>query len=484
MKLFNIKNSLAALLTVLALCSLGCKKFLEKPYDGRIDLQFTEHYQQVLSDAYPGRQEMFTDILTDDYEYHVNLAQASMTSYFLPLYLYKDEYPENNYGGPDNAYKEYYAKIFRANIAINGVGSSTRGTEEFKAAVLGEGLLLRAYNHFMLVNLFSKHYNKATAASDLGVPIVTDVNEENVKRYSRNSVQEVYDQIEKDAEQGIALLRQGAAYAPKNPYHFSTASANAFMSRVKLYKGDWAGAIKFADAVIAEKGRFVRDLATDLTVLTANGVQVFTTRYMDPTTHPSILMNYYCNTNLSFLAPTGFQLSGFFCADIIRPMYPTSDLRSRLFATSGTVIDNRYMVTKYQTQPNNPNSTFRISYFSMEEVLLNRAEAVLKNGGSVSDALTDLEVLRKGRYTPYTALNAASFTSETLLTTVMLERRKEFLGEGLRWFDVKRLSLKVEHPLGRGEAAAATLMPNDLRTALQIPLKERQGNPGIQLNPR
>lgn len=484
MRLFQIKNCTAVLITVLALCSSGCKKFLEKPYDGRIDLEFTEHYQQVLSDAYPGRHEMFTDILSDDYEHNANTAQASMVSYFLPLYLYKDEYPENNYAGPDNAYREFYSKIFRANIAINGVGTSTRGSEEFKAAVKGEGLLLRAYNHFMLVNLFGMHYNKATATTDLGVPIVTEVNEENVKQYKRSTVQEVYDQIEKDADEGIALLKKGAAFAPKNPYHFSLASANAFMSRVKLYKGDWAGTIKYADAVIADKGRFVRDLATDLTVLTANGVQVFTVKYMDPTTHPNILMNYFSNANLTFLAPTGFLGSGFYCADIIRPMYSGSDLRSKLFATVGTVIDNRYMVTKYEVQPNNPNSTFRASYFSMEEVLLNRAEAVLRNGGTLDDALIDLEVLRKGRYTPYTALNAATLTTESLLTTVMLERRKEFMGEGLRWFDVKRLGLKVEHPIGRGEVPAATLMPNDLRTALQIPLKEQQGNPGIQLNPR
>ncbi|MNX60343.1 SusD family protein [compost metagenome] len=143
------------------------------------------------------------------------------------------------------------------------------------------------------------------------------------------------------------------------------------------------------------------------------------------------------------------------------------------------------MVAKYEPQPNNPNSAFRASYFSMEEVLLNRAESVLRStGGTVTEALKDLEVLRKARYTNYTALNPALFTNETLLTTVLLERRKEFIGEGLRWFDVKRLGIKVEHLIGRGETPAATLMPNDLRTALQIPLKEQQGNPAIQLNPR
>jgi hypothetical protein len=483
MKLFDTKNIIASLLTVLALCSTGCKKFTEKPYDNRIDLQFTEQYQQVLADAYPARHDMFTDILSDDYEYHANLAQASMTGYFLPVYLYKDEYPSNNLTGPELAYREFFAKIYRTNIVINGVGTSTRGSEEFKAAVKGEALLLRAYCQFILVNLFSKHYNEATAATDLGIPIVTEVNEENVKSYKRATVKETYAQIEKDAVEGMALLQQGAAFTPKNPYHFSMASANAFMSRVMLYKGKWLEAIKYSDAVILEKGRFVRALATDLAVISANGIQVFTARFMDPTTHPSILMNYY-TTSLSFLAPTGYSLSGFFVSDYLTTVLPTTDLRAKLTYPVGTVIDKRVMTVKYEVQPNNPNGTFRAAYFNMEEVLLNRAEAVLKSGGTVTEALVDLEVLRKARYTPYTALNAATLTPETLLPIVLLERRKEFIGEGLRWFDVKRLGIKVDHLIGRGEAPAATLMPNDLRTAIQIPLKEQQGNPGIQLNPR
>nr|WP_199158380.1 RagB/SusD family nutrient uptake outer membrane protein [Pedobacter sp. ASV2] len=485
MKLLNKKDIITSLLIIIGTCFSGCKKFLNEPYDGRIELQFTEHYQQILADAYPGRQEMFTDILTDDYQYSANNAQASFVSFFLPLYQYNDVYGENSYGNPDMAYKDFYSKIYKANVAISGVPLSSRGSDEFKAAVMGEALLLRAYNHFMLVNLFAKHYNAATANNDLGIAIVTEVNQENIKVYKRNTVKEVYDQVEKDAVEGIALLKKGAAFAPKNPYHFSIAAANAFMSRVKLYKGDWAGTIKYADEVIAEKGRFVRNLAADLTVIPANGVQIFTVKYMDPTTHPSILMNYYSSANLSFIGTTGFTMTGFYVADALVPLLPPgTDLRAGLFYPVGTVIDRQTMVTKYQTQPNNPNSTFRISYFTMEEVLLNRAEAVLKNGGAVADALTDLEVLRKARYTPYVALDAAAQTPDGLLATVLLERRKEFIGEGMRWFDVKRLGIRVEHALGRGIAADAILVPGDLRTALQIPLKEQAANPLIQLNPR
>ncbi|WP_406629940.1 RagB/SusD family nutrient uptake outer membrane protein, partial [Ornithobacterium rhinotracheale] len=37
------------------------------------------------------------------------------------------------------------------------------------SAQKGEALIARAYSHFILVNLFGKHYNTQTSDTDLGV---------------------------------------------------------------------------------------------------------------------------------------------------------------------------------------------------------------------------------------------------------------------------------------------------------------------------
>lgn len=469
--------------------SLSCKKFLNEPYDNRVNPKETEQFAQVLTDAYPLRHEMFTDILTDDYQYYATLAQATINQRFLPMYLYSDEYPQNIATGPENAYSEFYAKIYRANIVIEGVLSSTRGSEEYKNAVMGEALLIRAYCHFMLVNLFAQHYDPNTASTDLGIGIVTTVSKGNQQLVKRNTVQEVYDQVEKDATDGLAYFNKGVDFIPTNPYHFSLASANAFMSRVKLYKGEWDSCTKYADAVIAEKGRIVRNLANDLSLVRINSREYYATMFMDPPSHPNILMSCY-SSSLSFLTPTGYTLCGFFPTDALRAMYKSAttvkDRRDSVLIAVGTVIDDQVVCTKYNTQPNNPNSFVRAAYFTTEEVLLNRAEAVLKSStGTIDDALLDINALRAGRYTVYTPLVAANFTKETLLTLVLLERRKELLNEGYRWFDVKRFKIPVDHYLGRGlPSPAASLGATDLRKALQIPLTEQLGNPGIQLNPR
>jgi hypothetical protein len=484
-----MKNAIICLLFV-SWTVTGCKKFTDEPYDNRAQLNTAEKYAQVLVNAYPVRHDLFTDILSDDYEYHPQLVQASNIGNYLPMYLWKDDYPDNITAGPANAYATFYSKIFLTNITLEGI-DKVSGTEQQKAAIKGEALLIRAYCHFILVNLFGLHYDAANAGKNLGIPIVAAESKGNINYYHRNTVKEVYDQVEKDAKEGLAFLEKGGNYVSANPYHFSKASANAFMARVKLYKGEWEEAIKYADAVVAEKGRVVRKLSEDIPFLTSNGTAFFAARYMDPASHPNLLLLSYSAT-MGPLTPTGYSICGFFPADALYKLYSTvggvADLRQRVFTSVGTVIDARVIGIKFATQPNSPNNTpIKTPYFTMEEVLLNRAEALLKknDAGAVQKALEDVEAIRKERYSPYKTLSAG-ITRETLLDTVLLERRKEFINEGLRWYDVKRLGIEVPHRLSRGDAPVDVLKANDLRKALQIPRLEQERNVPIaaELNPR
>jgi hypothetical protein len=477
-------------LLLLCLTVVSCKKFTEEPYDNRAQLQTTEQYAQVLVNAYPVRHDLFTDILTDDYDYHAQLAQASNVSNYLPMYLWKDDYPDNIGTGPAVAYATFYSKIYLANLALEGIDAAS-GNDQQKAAIKGEALLIRAYCHFILVNLFGKHYAAATAGQDLGVPMVSVINRGNINYYKRNTVKEVYDMLEADATKGLAFLQQSGSYVPANPYHFSIASANAFMARVKLYKGEWDEAVKYSDAVITEKGRIVRKLSDDIPLITSNGVPFFAARFMDPASHPNLLMLSY-NSTLGPITPTGFSICGFFPSDSVTKLYTSSggvaDLRQRVFTSVGTVIDARVIAIKYATQPNSPNNTpIKTPYFSIEEVLLTRAEALLKgtDGNAVAKALEDVEAIRKQRYSPYNPLSVA-ISKDQLLQIVLLERRKEFINEGLRWYDIKRLGIKVEHRNARGDAPIDVLQQNDLRKAIQIPRMEQERNLPItsELNPR
>ena len=151
---------------------------------------------------------------------------------------------------------------------------------------------------------------------------------------------------------------------------------------------------------------------------------------------------------------------------------------------------------------------------STEEALLNRAEAyIMKHEFDL--ALEDINLLLSERiwvnkndvdadFTAY-RVNLAKikafyddnekypdlapfYASEidedqmSLLKCVVDWRRREFMQEGLRWFDIKRFHLPVVHEFKFTGDPAITLTGDDLRRAIQIPT-EAQGF-GVEPNPR
>ena len=69
---------------------------------------------------------------------------------------------------------------------------------------------------------------------------------------------------------------------------------------------------------------------------------------------------------------------------------------------------------------------------------------------------------------------------------VLHMRRIETLGQGLRWFDIKRYGIEIWRRSTNAEGKVAKqldiLPANDLRRAVQIPLKVRDA--GLEANPR
>ena len=69
-----------------------------------------------------------------------------------------------------------------------------------------EAYALRAYCYFMLVNLYGQPYNQATAETDLGVPVNDVVGMED-RKFVRESVAEIYRQIESDLKEAITCFK-------------------------------------------------------------------------------------------------------------------------------------------------------------------------------------------------------------------------------------------------------------------------------------
>lgn len=140
----------------------------------------------------------------------------------------------------DNAYK--WINYF--NIVIEKAPSSEGGSEAKKQQLVAEAHVLRAYFHFLLVNIFAKQYDEATAADEGGIPYVTNSDPSEVKQ--KVTVKEVYDNILTDCSDEYisqlpdkgSVIRAGKAFG------------NAVRGRVLLQMKRYADAAPYFEKAL------------------------------------------------------------------------------------------------------------------------------------------------------------------------------------------------------------------------------------------
>jgi hypothetical protein len=105
-----------------------------------------------------------------------------------------------------------------------------------------------------------------------------------------------------------------------------------------------------------------------------------------------------------------------------------------------------------------------------------RAEArVLQVVPKIAGGLADLNELRAARINGYIPVN---LLGPSLIDAIALERRKELVGEGHRWFDLKRTSKTVARTAGIS-STSPNLLPSSKYWTWPIPQDEIDNNPTI-----
>ena len=380
---------------------------------------------------------------------------------------------------------------------IDQFETNTDEREAQKIAVRSEALLTRAYGHFMLVNLFAKHYDSQRASSDLGVPYVDTPETVFIKTYKRNTVREVYDRIEEDMIMGIELVDDGF-FANSGKYHFNRNAALAFASRFYLFKGEYEKCIEYSNMLFgSDPSPFIRDLTSNDFLNASSSIDGYAQLY----TSPDLPGNLLLIRKVSLVqrpdfghGPTNILYRDIFSAN---PFPGTTDERENPALIKG---ENAVFPVRYQSlfQRSSLNSSVGTPYhihigFRGEEVLFNRMESYVELN-RIDDAIDDLQILFDRRFSGQLIVLTMElireafgvgnnpFISDKFVMDIyiQLERRKEFIVQGLRWFDIKRFELEVEHNLVDG--SIITLDDKDRRKVLQIPssaieVGELQPNP-------
>ncbi|PWK27841.1 SusD-like starch-binding protein associating with outer membrane [Arcicella aurantiaca] len=483
MKKFILYISTLCLITL-----SGCDNYLDTIPDNRTDINTPEKISELLVGAYPsGSYHAFCEIMSDNIEDNYNNStpnQIYSKPYFWDDVLQLDE------DSPQFYWKSCYTAIAAANQALESI-KALGGTPNLNPQK-GEALVARAYAHFMLVNLFSKFYDPSTPNSDLGIPYVTETEKVVLKKYDRKTVAYVYEMIEKDLLEGLPLISDQVYKVPA--YHFTQNAANAFASRFYLYKKDYNKVIEYASKVAGTNG-FSSNLRNWNTNYSTKSFTIIRTEYSQATEKANLL-----------LAETSSYWGRYWAASIryglnintARSLYFGANPAGGSFAYSLFGSDNGVYLPKYNEYFVRINSSANIGngfnmnpLFTTEEVLFNRAEAYLYKN-DVTNCLADLNTflsLRIANYSPAShtltvAKNNAYYgttnTSGALLQTIIDYRRREFMHEGMRWFDLLRYKIPVTHY--NIDGTSQTLTATDKRRVLQIP--QEASLSGMALNPR
>lgn len=145
----------------------------------------------------------------------------------------------------DSRYNAVYKSINNMNTII-AKAYETTGSVEKKNQVIAEAHIMRAYLHFLMVNIHAAQYDEATAANLGGIPYVSDINLGEIK--SKRTVAEVYDNI---------LLDCGDEYIDVLPdcnddcVRADRGFANAVRATVLFQMKRYAEAIPYAKTALA-----------------------------------------------------------------------------------------------------------------------------------------------------------------------------------------------------------------------------------------
>ncbi len=464
----------------------ACNDYLDETPDNRVDLNTLEKASQLLTNAYSPAGYNFLEWMADQVVFTRGTRKQ-------PNQLRSYQWEETKADPDDQDTPEYYwngtyQAIAHANEVL-AVVDQLPGDEALRRAVKGEALLTRAYGHFMLVNLFAKHYNESTADRDLGIPYVTRPETVFLKEYKRSSVADVYDRVEDDLLEGLELV-DNSFYANSGKYHFTRNAALALASRFYLFKRDYNACVRYSDELLGgNPNSFVKDIPALLQerINTEDYIRLYTA----PDDPSNIVL---LRQETIFYRSVGFYPDNNLYNDLFGSNpFQATDLRADPAYRMGedgilaTRFENLFQRTSITSDVGFPYTIFL--GFRGEEVLLNRAEAnVFLN--RIDAAIADLQTLSNKRYdVPVTVdletirsyIGSGSPQNDVLIYIIELERPKEFIHEGMRWFDIKRYELPVEHILADG--STISLEGDDNRKVLQIPEAAQEiGN--LKPNPR
>lgn len=441
----NIILTVASILLI-AVALTSCDDFLDITPTGKVIAKTGEEYRALLTNEYKyfAKDRYMTTLRTDELLMDKKKSSSTDLDAYLDLWRWKDENPS-----PTTSYfswRNYYHTIYIANYVIENRDEISNASRDEVNQLVGESYMLRAYCHFLLVNLYAEPYTHCQPATTRGVPmqLEADVNAMPLS----SSVEAIYQQVLADIAEAEKLLNVETWEEGKN-YRFNKISAQALLARTYLYMGEWQKALTAAKAVIETHGE------------------------LEDMNSSKILPNSYKSVE-SIVALERFSSNLFTAINMPDPnfmnLYRTGDQRRTKFY-------KRVTSSSYELQKGGDDE-FSCSFRSAE-AYLTAAECAARLG-KTADAIDFLKPLLQKRLNADALSTAndlmANMTQDELIAEILDERARELAFEGHRWYDLRRTT---QPALTRTyDDETFTLTPE--KYTLRFPTEAVEANPEIE----
>lgn len=462
----KISKIVAGSLLMTLVLTAGCKKeFLEKVPTSRVSPETlfttTENayaaingmhrnmYRQWYDRQSEGGQSgnmLYMEVLGDDF-----VSTAAGNGWFNAEYKWQQHRSATSFITRYN-YGFYYSFIGNANQIILNIDDAV-GPEADKNFLKAQALTYRAWSYFQMVQLFGKQYVKGGDNSGLGVSIVLEPLNVAVPR---NTVEEVYTQINQDLTDAIALF----ANSVKRPdiSHLNGNVAKGIKARVALTQQDYKGA-----AALANDARAGFTLMSQAEVL--EGFSDFTNKEWmwgvnQREDQPTYFYSFFAylgnfsstNTRGNPKAINSNLYNEISATDIRKQLWdPTGSDASFPVVANG--VRKPYMTRKFMLA-NPGGSNGDLAFMRAAEMYLIEAEALAKDNkdGQAAGVLFELAKKRDSNYVLSTK------TGSALIEEILVQRRVELWAEGFRFYDLKRLNLPLDRTSSNHNVTLAVKM--------------------------
>jgi len=438
----------------------------------RIDNQVNGMYASLKSGQHlGGRFQVYNDVRCDNF--------APNSSNLVTCYASWNHTVLSSTNEIQNLWGAIYQTINVVNVFLDGLTAawdagklSSFVTKAEYDQYRGEALAIRAICYFDLMQMYSKPYHMGTGANR-GVPLrLKAMKSAEENDLAPSTVAEIYTQILKDLNDAESIVKSDfGTNQLLNVTRIHKNTIIAFKTRVYLHMHNWAQVVAESAKIVPNAAPYTATSGVANT-LNASYAGVFASPHATKETifsmpHTSS-NNAGTQNHLQHYFGSGsgesyYLVSG---AGTLYETMDATDARKVMMATVG----GKVYLTKYVDQATRTDYAPVIRW---AEVLLNRAEALVRGGGAVDGQAINLLNAVRTRSFPTGAYNAADFANaQAFYNAVLLERNMEFLGEGMRNMDLMRLGLTIPGKDGAEFGKVSTVSPSAENYFWPVPVTE------------